>query len=271
MSHVVAGISETTEQIRAGISSSLPEATLVSHCLCWQRKLREGNHLLKDYLNHLPGTLSWCYFPPQSLQTVLRSQLHPETPPCAQMHCRTQADTEHQGESTAGFTLGVLLPPIHKAWIQHQLYSVAAPISSLSSTWRPNLRPQGDHIFEVNFTSSKITDKTLWTIYAPETCILQWESPPPWAFCQLHVPRRNGIAEPSYRKAGAVPGFQQGTNQPSPSWSASATGRGTHSWMGWKAGCSASLAKIHAEATKLLRLGQFQTLRFQPRQADTDG
>lgn len=86
----------------------------------------------------------------------------------------------------------------------------------------------------------------------------------------LRVPRRNGTAEPSYTKAGALAGFQHGTNQPSPSRSAAATGRGTHSWMGQKAGWSAGPTKLHAETTKLPRLGQFQTLMFQPRQADTD-
>lgn len=85
---------------KAGFSSSLQKT---------QVQPRAQNHLPRTIWIIYQGSWAGVTFPPQPLQTVLRSQsLNTPFPAPAYLCCRTQADGMHWGESTMGSALAVV-------------------------------------------------------------------------------------------------------------------------------------------------------------------
>lgn len=80
MCYIAAGISETATDDQ-GWCFHLTSKNHFDISLPSLPKAAQGRELpAQDYLNYLSGVVSWCYFPPQCLQTVLRSQSHLEHP-----------------------------------------------------------------------------------------------------------------------------------------------------------------------------------------------
>lgn len=91
MNYTAAGLSETATDDQGWCSQLTSKHCFVISLPLLPKAAQGAEPPVQDYVNYLLGIVSWCYFPPQSLQTVLTSQSHlqhplPATASCAAGH-----------------------------------------------------------------------------------------------------------------------------------------------------------------------------------------
>lgn len=138
MNYIAAGLSEAATDDQ-GLCFQLTSKKHFSISLPSLPKAAQGAEPpAQGYLNYLLGIVSWCYFPSQSLQTVLRSESHLNTPSLLQPSCA--AGHKLMGCTGVRALLRSALPVVALNPSCLDAALLAAPIPFLTNIWRLNLR-----------------------------------------------------------------------------------------------------------------------------------